>query len=186
MSYWFYDDNNVELLEVQQRLRPSLISQFFYYPALQYLKAAQYVGVETEISTRINKIIAGEILPQKYLNELYDFFAAAYRFDTILSYQMKLFEEDKSLTEQYELGWKDFLAQELAEITKDNCQARLLLKAIVFSDDEIGEESYDELWEQIAYRYPMNEKKKEVLPETVIEEMKRETALKNDSWSPSR
>lgn len=179
MSYWFEDDNNYELLQVQERLKPYLISQLFFYPAVRYLRAAQYIGVETEISTMIQKILTGDSLPQSNLNEIYNFFAAAYRYQTIPPYQMKLFEKEKSLTQQSEEGWKIFFAQEFTRIAEDNQTALLVIKAVIYQDQEIGEDSIDDLLENLAYRFPMEKRTKEVLPETVLEEMRKEANRKN-------
>jgi len=174
MGKWFRDDDNHLLWQIQENGFSGLGGQLFRIPADRYIKAAQLLQVENDLTQAIHDLIWEKGYQFDILLPVYRLISAYYRFTTNPHGQLPLPDKDtQPVEEQIRSDWIDFYYSEVQKISENNAFARLMIRAVVYQEDEAGTNAVYELESELKEQYPMRVKR-EILPDFIIAEKNAE------------
>ena len=131
----FPGDENQFLKRLQNNHDGQMIVHLVEIAKIRYLRAIQFVGVDTELAKKIRGKYRFE---RQVIIEAYDIIAANFRFRFDPGGQMILPFKDTSYEEYLENSWIKFFYEEAKELADDDITAKMILTAVGYENTEIG------------------------------------------------
>jgi len=146
----FPGDDDEILKKVQHDCYWGYVSYLFECPKERYLRAAHFLGVETEISQDLKKV---STLDHRVLQATHDTLAAYFRFTHQHLRQLQVSDDAVDQQEALRAAWADFYRSEVEKLAEDDDLARAILKAVVYANTPLGREAEDKICGLLAIRY---------------------------------
>lgn len=144
----FPGDENTILMGIQDYHYGEMIGHLFRFAGIRYLRAIQFVGVDTELAEKVRGKVGFDLL-----QEAHDIIAANFRFRFDPGGQMILPFEDTSYEEYLKISWIKFFIEEAEELAEYDITAQMILTAVGYENTEIGYQAEKKLEQLLQERY---------------------------------
>jgi hypothetical protein len=146
----FDGDDNIILSRLQHDVYSEMLGQIFKSARDRYLTAASLVGVEDELSQRLNGMWGFD---HRTLQTAHDRIAAYFRFQSPDSAQLRLGEDDVQYRDRLTREWREFLGGEVGELAQHDEYVRAVCTAAAFGNTEPGYTAEEKLDQFLTRRY---------------------------------
>lgn len=147
----FRGDRNESLMWIQHDLYSSLLGYLYHCSRDRYLRAARYVGVQTELAAIISE---KEGFDHRVLQDAHDYIAACYRFSHDDGGQIPLGAEPRQYDELLRGQWSSFFQEEARNLAEFDAISLAILGAVAYQNTEKGYDCEGQLLSLLKEHYP--------------------------------
>ena len=126
-------DTNRTLIEIQDRLRPILVTSFFLHARCQYLHAVRLGGIEDDLASKVSQKAIGGFITNTF-RSTYDVIAAFYRLAHDDGGQIPFMAEGETYENLLETRWCEFFAAELSILVESSALVHFVLAAFLLDE----------------------------------------------------
>ncbi len=154
MVHNFPDDDNICLMDIQERLFRQVAKILFTVPARRYLASSRFIGVQTGLSQKVRDALHKKGFAVETYYKTYNYIAVWYRFSRDSHGQLPLpFNGEINFEGYLEEGWLAFFDEMVESLTYDDPMALLLIKAGV--ETHCNPPTEDVLIQKLKERFPI-------------------------------